>query len=119
MLILRNPAQCSQVADAAVRALALLRMELLCDGEDESVLGPLVVMEAGDAAERLQEPLGSSVFDIRFEVIEEHPCCFELVFVMSDDGAGALVLVPKGIDLDPKLLELCRQFAIPSRETLQ
>lgn len=131
MLILRNPGQCSQIGDAAVRALALRRMDLLCDGQEESSLGPLVVLELGDRPSQLREPLGFSVFENRFngavfgaadyrpsfELVEEHDCCFELVFVLSDDGAGALILVPKAIDVDPQLLALCQRYAVPSQET--
>lgn len=60
---------------------------------------------------------GDPMFYPSFELIEEHPFCFEMVFVLSDDGAGVLVFVPKDIDLDAQLLAMCRQYAVRSQET--
>ena len=44
-----------------------------------------------------------------WEFITSHPGgWYEAVFVLSDDGAGHIVLVPDRPDIDPALLDLCR-----------
>jgi len=45
-----------------------------------------------------------------WEVIEEHPDCYELVFVLDDSGYGVMVVAPRG-DADPAVLDLCRRHA--------
>ena len=47
-----------------------------------------------------------------WEFITSHPGgWYAAVFVVSDDGAGHVVLVPDRPDIDPALLDLCRANA--------
>jgi hypothetical protein len=47
-----------------------------------------------------------------WEFITSHPGgWYEAVFVLSDDGAGHVVLVPDRPNIDPALLDLCRANA--------
>lgn len=133
MLILREISDAASVADTDLRALIVHRFETICEGEpyDADALGAFLVLQPGDGLEVLAKHLGFSVLTNRydgtsfgdadfhpsFELIEEHACCFEMVFVLSDDGYGALVWVPKSIELPTELLEMCRRYAVPSRET--
>ena len=52
-------------------------------------------------------------------MIEEHRSCYELVFIFSDDGYGIEIFVPKVDGIDPDLLAMCRQFAVPARDVSQ
>jgi len=48
------------------------------------------------------------------EVIEDHGHCHEMVFVLSDEGTGVILFVPKQPGIDPELLSMCAAFAVPS-----
>ena len=37
---------------------------------------------------------------------------YEAVFIISDDGAGHVVLIPDRDDIDPTLLTICREHAV-------
>jgi hypothetical protein len=84
-----------------------------------------VVVEAGDTAATLQPGLGFELFtnpidgtrfgDPRFspivDIAEEHGSFYELVFILHDDGAGVVLLVPKLSATHPDLLAFCAAFA--------
>lgn len=54
-----------------------------------------------------------------WEMIEHHyPDWFEAIFVLSDDGAGHIVLVPDRPCIDPGLLALCRENATKPGDTI-
>jgi hypothetical protein len=78
-----------------------------------------VVPEPGETIQQLVEALGTDLQTVDgiplWEFIEEHPSCYEFVIVMSDDGFGAEVFIPKaGMDAD--LLALCQLHATPAQE---
>jgi len=89
----------------------------------------MLVVEPGDTVEAIERESGCPMLrntfdDARFgdpeftpaaEVIEEHSNCYELVFIFSDDG-GVEIFVPKVDGIDPELLAMCRQFAVPARD---
>ncbi|MBC5768691.1 hypothetical protein [Ramlibacter albus] len=134
MLILRTPEESSGVIDLSLRSLVQHRFAALSeDGVyDADALGALVVVEGPADLNAVSNHLGFSVLENRidgrrfgepgfrpsFELIEEHACCYELVFVLSDDGFGALVFIPKSIDFPADLLAMCRKYAIRSQELL-
>jgi hypothetical protein len=73
-----------------------------------------VILESDDGIEQLQAQLNMHVMtDLGsplWEVIEEHTTCYELVFVLSSSGYGALVFAPKeGCAQD--VLALCKGHA--------
>jgi hypothetical protein len=82
-----------------------------------------IVIEQGDIVADLDAELGFPVMTNRFdgcrygepgfspswEVIEEHINWFELVYVLSDDGFGVVVFVPK--HADPELLKMLQQYS--------
>jgi hypothetical protein len=125
MLVISDPSSLSRVADPDVRALIERRME---EYGDDAGLATFVVVEPGDPLDSLDSQLGfpvlSNRFDGRrhgdpgfapsFEVLEEHPGCYEMVFVLADYGDGVIVLVPKGDGIDPRLHALCAEYAVPS-----
>lgn len=132
MLVLRDLKAASGVAAPDVRALALLRLDALSaedmlDGDSPSCV---IVVQAADTAASLSRELGFDVLASRhdgtryneegyvptFEVIEEHATLYELVFVFSDYGDGAIVLVPKQDAIDRELIVLCSLHAVPARE---
>jgi len=131
VLVLRSPDDASRIADPEIRNLVKLRFAQVCSGEtyDPDRHGYMLVVEPGDTVEAIERESGCPMLrntfdDARFgdpeftpaaEVIEEHSNCYELVFIFSDDG-GVEIFVPKVDGIDPELLAMCRQFAVPARD---
>lgn len=107
--------------DPTITTLIQQRLaELLAD--DDTTMEELVffvVLEPQDTPAQLATLLNhsqqASPLLPPWEVIEEHPACFEMVFVLSSSGYGALVFAPKH-DTHPDLLALCQIHAIPAQE---
>ena len=129
MISIRGPTDLSLIEDRELRSLISLRMSQLGEGEpyDPQAHGEMYVAEEGDTAEALEMATGvfiiTNPFDgLRYghtdfvpacEFIEEHPACFELGFVMSDESAVA-IFVPKHSSIDPELTAFCTAFAVPA-----
>ena len=77
------------------------------------------VPDPGETIQQLVEALGTDLQTVDgsplWEFIEEHPTCYEFVIVMSDDGFGAEVFIPK-TEMDADLLALCQLHATPAQE---
>lgn len=118
MLILSEPTSIAGMGDAELIRLLRHRVDALQEFDDYA-LGDLVrfvVVEPGDSLQDLDAQLGFSARDKPFELLEEHPGYYELVFVVSDDGFGIEVFVPKQPGIDPRLLALCITQSAPSQE---
>jgi hypothetical protein len=104
--------------DPNVTRLVQQRYEELVADDDTTMeeLVFFVVLEPADTQAQLEQVLGTELFTADgqrgWEDLEEHATCFEIVFVLSSSGYGALVLVPK-LDADADLLALCRRHARP------
>lgn len=129
MQIIRDLAGTSQILDLAIGALVRQRInDLGCEEFDSAELGYFLVVEIGDTLEALETQLGFSIlanrftgirydqadFTPSFEFIEEFAACYDMVFVLSDDGYGVEVFVPKAEGVPPDLLVMCRTFAFAS-----
>ena len=119
MHVLRHPTEVlafvEDYPDPCINALIRQRMTELIDEEtsmDELVV--FVILEAGDGVEQLQNQMGFQIMTDHgcplWEVIEQHATCYELVFVLSSSGQGALVFAPKH-ECAPDILTLCQQHA--------
>ena len=100
-------------------------VDRLSDGEGFELgnLVHFVVMHRDDTVIELEAALGFSVRINRFtgcrygdaeylpswEVIEEHQFWYEVVYVLSDDGFGIVIFVPK--DADAELNEMLQRYA--------
>lgn len=101
--------------ESEIGQLIAKRKEELAD--DDTCMEELVVfviLETGDGIEQLQDQLDMHVMTDMgsplWEVIEEHATCYELVFVWSSSGYGALVFAPKE-GCAPDVLALCKGHA--------
>jgi hypothetical protein len=122
MQVLRHPnevlAFVERHSDPCITALIQQRMQELVD-EDTTMeeLVVLVILESGDGIEHLKTQMDMSVMTTSgyplWEVIEEHPTCYELVFVLSTTGYGALVFAPKARAAQD-ILSLCQEHACRS-----
>ena len=125
MLVINDQSSLSRLPDSDVRDLIQQR---IAEYGSDADLATFIVVEAGDSLDALDAQLGFSVLSNRFdgrrygdpdfspsfEVLEEHPGCYEMVFVLADYGDGVLVFIPKGDGVDGRLLSLCAEYAAPS-----
>lgn len=132
MLLIKEAVGVARIESPEIRALIEDRITTLSEEEpyDSGTHGYFVMWEEGDSIEGLDQALGFPVLSNRysglrfgesgfspsFELVEEHLTCFEMVFVLSDDGYGVVVFIPKTANADPSLLAMCRQYAIPVQE---
>ena len=114
--------------DAELRHLLSARIESLSDLLDEFPLSELmhvIVMETGDTAQSLEIALSlpslnyeaghvldasDPAFLPSWESCEAHTHWYEITFILSSDGFGVVVYVPKTCT-DATLLALCERFA--------
>ena len=140
MIVLRDPATTSQIADPYIHELVSLRWSQVLAGEpyDYDRHGYMVVVEPGDTVEQLEQeiglpilhglfddaPFGDDDFTPCFEILEEHTYesstggialrIYEMVFISNDDGFATTVFVPATEGTDSRLLAMCRSFATPA-----
>ena len=125
MHILKEPDEVSAYIaanpESEITALIQQRLSDLLQDDDLPMeeLVFFVVLEPGETIQQLVDALGTDLQTVDgsplWEFIEEHPSCYEFVIVLSDDGFGAEVFIPKaGIDAD--LLALCQLHAVPVKE---
>ena len=134
MLVVTSPLMAEGIADPDVRRLVTRRYGEICNGEtyDYDRHGQLIVVEPGDTTKALEQESGCrilrSLFDDArfgdpefapsFEVLEEHPGCYEMVFILNDDGFGVDFFIPKQAGIDPELLAMCAFYAVPAPQQL-
>lgn len=130
MLVLRDPALRSSIADPEICSLVEQRFADICAGDDydADLHGYMIVVEPGDRVAELEQESGCPILrnlfnDIRFgepgfrpcfEVIEEHAGCYEMVFVPSDGDFGIVIFIPKQEGIDADLLAMCVEYAVPA-----
>jgi hypothetical protein len=106
----------------------LLRSHLAFYADYEEPLGELfklILIEPGDTLDGLNSELdgaflinhysgrsyGDPGFKPAFEVLEEYPGFYAILFCEGDAGFGTEIIVPKSTDIDSGLLRICAQFA--------
>ncbi len=132
MRILRDPAETTSIADPEIRALVEQRFIDLCQDSDDDydweVMGYFVLAEPGDTVAAIEEQTeawiysspsstlryGDPGFKPCFELLEEHPCCYEMVFVTSDGDFGISLFISKQTGIDAVLLQFCQEYAVPA-----
>jgi len=94
------------------------------DVEDLSTVARFIIVHPGDGLDALETALGFSIlqnqtdgsgfgdpdFSPSWEWLADHGHCFEMVFIMTDDGFAHVVLVEQSQGVDPELLRLCRMY---------
>ncbi len=140
MLIIHNASEIQRITHPGIRALVSLRFQQF--GSDAAPAAPdlssdgcFIVVEGGEAVSEIEQAVGfpilTSLFDdLPFghpdfqpcsEILEEHDYeqhrIYEMVFVGSDDGAFACLVIPDQEGIDSDLLAMCRSFATPAMST--
>jgi len=130
MLIVRGPDAAGGIVNRDIRSLVERRFAEICNGEpyDRDVHGEMIVVEAGDTLDSLESETGLPIATIPFdesrfpdpefvpvaEALEEHAATYEMTFILTDDGCGVSLFIPKRPDIDPELLSLCAKFSVPA-----
>ncbi len=109
--------------DPRLKQLLRNRVQQL-DVEDLSTVARFIVVQPGDGLDALETALGFSIlqnqtdghrfgdpeFSPSWEWLADHGHCFEIVFIMTDDGFAHVVLIENSPGADPDLLRLCRMY---------
>lgn len=130
MIILHGPSLIHHIADPSIRNLVSQRFSQILSGEpyDYDQHGYMIVVEPGDSIESLESEtccsilhnafdnthFGEADFTPCFEALEEHSHCFEMLFILSDSGFGIELFIPKHSGINPELLALCAEYAVPA-----
>lgn len=134
MQIVRNPVEVAQVGDPYIRALLARRFQAIAWDElmPEEVC-PFILAEPGDSVADLEREggiwittglfgdidYGNPDFAPCFEALESHSGhCFEMCFILNDDGYGVTVIVPDRPEIDVQLIRFCREYATPASEPI-
>ena len=121
MLKIQNLSQLNLVTDPDILKLVKLRHSQLGD----ELFGSVIIVEAGDTVEDIENEIGFCILtnlfdDVRFpdpdyvpcfEVLEDHGCCYEMLFILSDGDDAIEIFIPKH-GVDNELLAMCSQFAV-------
>ena len=103
--------------DPTLTKLISRRIEELSDyTEDLAELIHILILEPSDTLTSVDVQLGFSLGERPIDVIESHPGWYELTIVLSGDGFGVVLYVPKHPDTDPKLLEICTRHSSSESE---
>ncbi|KXU30230.1 hypothetical protein A0J57_21040 [Sphingobium sp. 22B] len=81
---------------------------------DLSELGIFAIIAPGDTMAAIEDATGWPILmegTPTFEWVQRHGTIFEMPFVLSDSGAGHVLIVPDAEGIDPTLLDLCRAYA--------
>jgi hypothetical protein len=129
MYIIRDPCDVSGLSHSGIRHIVAQRITQLRLSADETLsdLGEFFVIEPGDSIPSLEETTGCYIatdftgedhygspdFEPNHESLEHHreQQCFEMVFIMTDDGYFTVLLIPDDPGIDPDLLSLCRDYS--------
>ena len=119
MIKIRSTEAITGITSQEIQQLIRERIAEITQGQpyDADIYGEFVIVEAGNTLPDIEAYLGREVIG-NFEWLVEWPCCFEAVFIMSDDGYGIDLLIPKTGGntpyIDADLLAICEQFAEPA-----
>ncbi len=130
MIALRDPSLVGSIPDPDIRQLIEQRFAEITGDEpfDPDIHGQFIIVEPGDSVAALEKevgipilrnlfddvPYGDPDFTPCFEVLEEHQACFEMVFIMGDGDGGTVIIIPKTEGINPDLLAMCAQYAVPA-----
>lgn len=130
MIVINHSSLASSITNPDIRSLIEQRFTEITDGEsyDADIHGYFVVAEPGDSVAMLEQEVGCPIlhnlfdaipyghpdFTPCFEVLEEHPGCYEMVFIMTDGDFGISLFIPKTEGINAGLLAMCTEYAVPA-----
>ena len=129
LIVVHDHSNIDQIRNIAIKDLIRKRIDSLNE-LDAADLCYIIVVESSDTLESLSAQLTFNIlcnrftgirfdqegFTPSFEFIEEYPSCFDMVFVLSDDGFGVELFVPKEKGINSELIAMCRTFTFNKDE---
>ena len=136
MQYIRGPTDARRIDDPGIRHLVDERFAQVCNGEpyDADIHGEMIVVEPGDTLSSLERetelPISYNPYDESHfpedpdfisvaEHVEEHVGAYEMTFILTDEGAGAILFIPRQPGIDAQLLDLCARFSVRAAELVQ
>lgn len=127
MLIVRTLDSFERALDSC---LAENIKHLLVERADLIDLATFVIAAAGDSLRDIEAAAGIPIatnfidgarygepeFMPSFEWVMDHGGLYEIPYVLSDDGSGVVLIVPDCEGVNPVLLSLARDHAIPANQ---
>lgn len=127
MLIINTPDRFERALDSC---LAENIKRLLATRADLIDLAIFVIPAPGDSMANIEAAAGIPIatnfidgarygepdFMPSFEWVMDHGALYEIPYVLSDDGSGVVLIVPDREGVDPMLLSLARDHAIPASQ---
>lgn len=97
--------------DTQLQGLIAQRLLDLADYEEPlSELIHILVIEPSDALTDVDAELGFSLSGRPWDLVESYPEWYEITVVVSDDGFGWVIYVPKHANTDVAFLEQCASY---------
>lgn len=98
--------------DTQMKELLTAHAERLADYDLEDV-AEFVIVQPGDTLDAIEEAcqlrlVEGDTFLSPVELITEHALWYEVVWILSDDGFGLVLLVNKAEGTEPQVLAACR-----------
>ena len=129
MIVVHDHSNRDQISNIEIKDLIRKRIDSLNE-LDAADLCNILVVEGSDTLEPLSAQLTFNIlcnrltgirfdqegFTPSFEFIEEFPSCFDMVFVLSDDGFGVELFVPKEKGINSELIAMCQTFTFNKDE---
>ena len=127
MIIIRDLSAIHRIGNSEIRELVRQRMDDPGGGAcGASALGYFLVVESGDTIEAITAQVGFAMlcnrftgirydqtgFTPSFEFVEEFSACYDMVFILSDDGYGVEVFEKKAKGEPPDRLATCQRYAV-------
>lgn len=97
MQVIRSPADAANIADAAIRQMIQQRIDAIASAEpfDANLHGYFVVPEDGDTLQAINRQVGFDLLAKPYEILEEYPSAYDLLYIICDDGYGIELFIPK------------------------
>ena len=115
MLIIKDRDSASTVSDPAIRQMILQRIDAIASDEpfDSKLHGYFVFVEGDETLQAINKQVDFDLLAKPYEILEEYPSAYDLLYIVCDDGLGVELLIPKNVDIDPNLLLMCQPHAVP------
>ncbi len=97
-----------------LKTLLQTRRDQLIEYGDLSELGIFAIIQPGDNMATIEAAVGWPILidgTPSWEWLQRHGSVWEMPFVLSDSGAGHVLIVPDADGIDPALRDLCRAYA--------
>lgn len=113
MEIIRSVAQAATIPDPVLSHLILQRIASIASDEpyDAKLHGIFVTIEVGDTVRDILEQTGLDLLARCCEIAEQGSVYWSLLYILSDDGYGVELFVPKVEGIDQSLVAICQRSA--------